>query len=57
MILTERPYGAISSLLIQYRYEWKGKFYIVDEDLNVMEVIESEYNRCECPIKEPKKWR
>lgn len=57
MILTERPYGAISENYVSYRYEWKGKFYIVDDHLNVLEVVEREYNRLNCPIKEPKKWR
>ena len=57
MILTKRPYGAIQSKLIEYKYVFNDRFYIVDNSLNIMEIEESEFNRLDCPIKEPKKWR
>jgi len=51
MIATLRPYGSINDKSIQYRFENKGKFYVVDKGYNPIEVSESEYMKLKCPVR------
>ena len=51
MIKTIKPFGAIVEFLIAYRFAKEGKYYIVDELSNVMEVSEEEYKKLKCPIR------
>lgn len=46
MIMTKKPYGAISDkALIGVRVR-DGKYYAVDRGYNKYEIIENEYQRC-----------
>ena len=58
MIMTEKPYGAISDRSIAYRFEQDGNYYIVDNASNVARISESDYKKLNCPVKKyPKKVR
>ena len=55
MIRIIKPFGAISDLVIQFRFEQDGKFYVVDNAYNTAQVEESEYKRLTCPVKKYQK--
>ena len=46
MVMTKKPYGAVSELSIIGVRVRDGKHYIVDKGYNKYEIDENEYKRC-----------
>ena len=54
MIATLKPYGSISDNAIKYRYEEKGKYFVIDKGFNKIEIAKEEYMKLKCPIRKYK---
>ena len=57
MIATIKPFGAIGEQFIQFKYEDKGKFFIIDNLYNRIEIDKKDYDTLNCRIKKPKEAR
>ena len=52
MIAVLKPSGLfISDVELKCRYQLNGKFYVVDNGYNKLEVSEKDYMRLKCPIR------
>lgn len=57
MILTIKPYGAISEALIQNKYIDNDKYFVIDDLYNRIEITKEDYDKLECPYRKPTKVR
>lgn len=57
MIATIKPFGAIGERFIQFKYEDNGKFYIIDNLFNRIEIGKKDYDNLNCPVNKPKEAR
>lgn len=56
MIKTTKPTTLyISNTCIKSRYEFNGKYYVVDNAYNDLEITKEEYYKLHCPIVNRKK--